>query len=692
MTDPIEYQVNGYEYYIKTDRSIYINEFLFIRGTIHFDDANSDYSLELTELELYDRLNEIAEPILSGQASDYLLNNFSPSLYDINWNNNSVLPINGALTHNYLGISSSDSALIPEVDSNRHTMVFKTWYRNPSGGISQQNHVFHSTEDIDALLDSINGQLSAFPCGITDFDFNGGTGFTGRSCGFAVRTFPSTATTPAGHPLGEGASVYVKHIIVDSFTLCRRKLNYKVKITDDSIDATFLEKPCYLDLITGYRLDKRKIPQQISIESSIDKVVKLGFYRNNPYEQVDNLTSINYTEKQIKLKQNTEEIVDVKGLVLGTLWTNDPNITIKPLSVGSGSYELVKMIYNAGNIASLFAYWETLYNAEVAKQVEKPPFDPVGKTLLKETVYTSVNGDLKLLAANNDYWHNATLGNDIGVDIDHPLFKADDARTFKYHFKPQLDGSFGDLVMDSPRIIELRDFVEKIYTSLEAEKYSTNELDPNAPRVPTLGHLIEKIAYLLGYRPQPDGTFNKPTEDTRVRKIIASRESVDPKKVGVNNFGEDGMVLKRLNNRFKGNKIVADECVVVKDFIQLISEYHDQDNLAFGIQESSAIEINTESGTARYNNQLEILVDLITTVKDSQEMIRAALVSGLVTQGQTTEIIGGLGLPSVTKTLPITIDGKNKAIPYKGIAAHRSISQEVATVAYNVGIVTGQLI
>jgi hypothetical protein len=73
-------------------------------------------------------------------------------------------------------------------------------------------------------------------------------------------------------------------------------------------------------------------------------------------------------------------------------------------------------------------------------------------------------------------------------------------------------------------------------------------------------------------------------------------------------------------------------------------------------------------------------------------MIRSALVSSLVAQGQTTELIAAMGLPSVTKTIPVEIDGKMNDLPYKGVAAHRSISQEIAVCTQNVGIIAGQLI
>jgi hypothetical protein len=456
---------------------------------------------------------------------------------------------------------------------------------------------------------------------------------------------------------------------------------------------TVFDAPCYLDLVTGYFLDDRQIPQSITLNSAMDKTIRLGYYRRNPFEEVkekqQKLTSIDWIDYKIELIANESKNIEVDDIVLGTLLISE-DVEISTISLGSNFYDIDCLKYDTSLTADLFAQWQGFYDTEIARtQSNYPNYMP---RIANGQTHNSSGKLLRILAANNDRYANSIVENDLQPDPNHPLFKIDNQRTYDYFFKPQPDGSFGDLKMDSWRTINILDALQQVSKALDAEKFSTNELDPSSPRITTIGHLVEKIAFLLGYRPDADGKFDKSKEKSRVRQIIPAGKKVDAAKVGVNNFAEDGMVLKRLNNRFKGDKIVADECVVVKDLLQLISEYHDQDNLALGIQESSAIEVNTQHGTARYNNQLEILVDLITIVKESQEMIRSAMVSGLVTQGQTTEIIAGIGLPSVTKTLPVTIDGKNKAIPYKGIAAHRSLSQEVATVAYNVGVVTGQLI
>jgi hypothetical protein len=502
---------------------------------------------------------------------------------------------------------------------------------------------------------------------------------------------------------GDGQKIFSRSEVFINITTTHDYLKYyHVKI--ESKNSKHPKLPNYLDLVTGYLLDIRSIPQSIEIQSPITASIQIGYYRKNKYEQLYTnnildesddiersayLTSINWVRRTIEIERGKLITLDIEEIVLGTLWCNNPTISnlLSNARTKQDEYSSRYLLYSDSDIEQLFTTWNSLWLTEKNKPIL--PIIPSSYSLFSEINRIKLESTIcRIIAANNNYWHNGTIQPDLNTVEDpqyHPMYTIND-RIYDLHFKALggLDG-YGDIEMNSPELIE-------IHAALNADKYSKNPDNPSLPRVTTLGHYIEKALELIGYRPEPNGNFSEQKEKARVRQIIPAAQKVDPTKVGVNNFGEGGMILKRLNNRFKGDEIVADECVIVQDLLQLISEYHDQENLALGIQESSAIEINNQNGTAKFNNQLELLIELVNLVKDSNEMIRSILVSGLVTQGQTTELIAGLGLPSVTKTLPITIDGKNKQIPYKGIAAHRSISQEVATVAYNVGIVTGQLI
>jgi hypothetical protein len=431
-----------------------------------------------------------------------------------------------------------------------------------------------------------------------------------------------------------------------------------------------LNKPNYKSLVSGYSLDNRTIPNFPQIISPIDKTIEISYYRWNRLEGVPNLKSICWMVYKCQLIKDIPYIVPIEDCVLGTLSCSDATALalITGLPNVAGKYKWSNLIFAA--IPSLFADWYALYDATNTNPDDLPIFPEVRL--------------LRKIAANNNIWNNATLGSDINPDSSHPMFIVDEDRAYENYLLPQVDGSIGNLIMDSPRTIE-------IHAALDAGRFATNPATQSA-RIANLGHLIERIASLLGYRPEPDGTFKKENELTKMRTIVSGGQPLDPTKVGVNNFAEQGMIVRRLNNRFDKDGVKADECVVIHDLIQLMAEYQDQLNLSLNLQESSAIEIKGKNGVARYDNQLALMTELLNLATANQDMIRAALVSSLVAQGQTSELIAAMGLPSVTKSLPVQIGNKLEQLPYTGVAPHRSISQEIATCTQNVGIVLGQLI
>jgi hypothetical protein len=541
---------------------------------------------------------------------------------------------------------------------------------------------------------------------------------------------------------------------VGSIVLDQNVTGYKYSIDKALKDN---DKPCYRHLITGYKLDSRSLPSQLTITSTTDKFITVGYYKRNKLEPIPNLISVDWVNVEVALKANVQFLIDITDIVLGTLYLS------KPVLAQSNGTIPYAALFSTG-LNDLFNYWMQLYTSDN----------------LSTLPYVSETKKIHLISANNNIWNNnPSIEADINYDINHPLFVVDNQRAYNWHIKPVSEG-IGTLIMDSPRTIEIHAALEaakytkevpaiigtgtadnpqtpaihtlgysiangggqkldEIHKSLEAAKYTKEvpaiigtgtadnpqtpaihtlgysiangggqKLDEihksleadkysripgsNSRRIATLGHLISKISSILGYRPEPDGNFIEDTEKTLVRKIVSSNYKVDKTKIGVNNFGSDGMLLKRLNNRFDGDKIAHDECVIVKDLPQLLAEYQDQINLALGLQESSAVEIKNNSETSRYSNQLSMLSELLNLASSNHDMIRAALISSLIAQGQTSETIAALGLPTVTKTLPIDVDGKITHLPYKGVAPHRSISQEVATCTQNVGIVLGQLL
>jgi hypothetical protein len=434
-------------------------------------------------------------------------------------------------------------------------------------------------------------------------------------------------------------------------------------------NTDFNNPPCYRDLVGGYGLDNRSIPNNPWIVPTETKQITIKYYKENKLEQIPNLKSICWMVYKCDLVKGQKYYLPIEDCVLGTLYCSSSDVKnlISSMTSESGDYEWSDLLPES--IPSLFSNWQSI--------CDTANIHPVDSFTFPETRI------LRKIAANNDVWNNATLGEDINPDPEHPMFKVDRDRAYQWHLVP-VDNGVGNLVMEGPHTME-------IHAALNAGVYSKNPSTGDA-RVANLGHLLEKLAAICGYRPEPDGTLNHDKEKANVRTVISKDKAVDKTKLGVTSFGEDGMVVRRLNNSSSGGEVTDNERVVVKDLLQLLAEYQDQLNLALGLQESSTISVQTENGTAKYANQLAALVEILNLSIVNHDLIRSTLVSSMVAQGQTTELIAGMGLPSVTKTIPVKIDGKISDLPYQGIAAHRSISQEIAVCTQNVGIVTGQLL
>jgi hypothetical protein len=438
-----------------------------------------------------------------------------------------------------------------------------------------------------------------------------------------------------------------------------------------------LLKPQIKDYFTGYVLDSK--PYKLDIDIYVipiqDGSIKLHYYYLEDEE--DNYDCDGLKHRAVSIQtQHLKLVKDIPHRLL---------VSCIPCSITlDGNSELcddIKAQIKISNIKSFPDYlptikssWEALYEQRKNLLIANPKLITTISLEVKSYIWAATPrwGQVGISDRNT--------GQGIGETINDTLI-------FDKYFKPQLDGTFGSYTMPDTAMLK------NISATLDADKWSFNYDDPTKPRVDNLGWRINRLCDILGIRVNTDGTINSEKDKKLVRQVIDNKKYIDPKKIGVTTFGELGMVVKRINNRFKNkDEIVSDQCVIIQDIPQQIQEYFEQINLALGIQESSAIEIKQGDTTARFNSQLEILIELVNLLSSGNEMTRAGLISTLITQSQTNELIAGLGLPSVTKTIPIKIDKKVHQVPFKGIAAHRSISQEIATCTYNVGIATGQLL
>ncbi len=454
-----------------------------------------------------------------------------------------------------------------------------------------------------------------------------------------------------------------------------------------------LDKPCYLDLVTGYCLDNRKIPRSISLKSATKKSVTIGYYRHNPYEEVrsrrNELTSIDWFSMTIDLEKNIALDLDVTGIVLGTFYADSELIVALNEHDVNQSYGIDFLKYNESTTANLFADWLTLYDAEVLRQsTEYPNFMPFTASGLPEV---KTGNKLKLLAAHNDYWNNTEPQDDIAVDATHPLFKVDTSRTYDLHFKPQIDGSIGNIKMDSPRTVQIHNWIQKIIKAFDIETYFKMP-DSDEMRVWNLGKIIHEIANVLGLRRKPDGTIDESLEKTTNRRLhVEGSEQNDPQKFNPNCFGSEGTIVRHQPNKFSPNGTVAGGYRKIKDIPQLLAEFHEQAGAAMGYQDGTAIEIQVDGETYRYPNQLALLIELFVTLKQTQTYSKGAFFSSIIGEQSIKEVIGGLGLRTVDKFIEFNVAGKTAKLYYKGISASQSIRRKLSALATNIGITNGNI-
>jgi hypothetical protein len=448
------------------------------------------------------------------------------------------------------------------------------------------------------------------------------------------------------------------------------------------------ECPNYSDLIGNYLADKRiRPPDNPVITLSKSGKVNIGYYHRNQYEPIPNLISIDWMEYTVEIERGKLVSLPIIDPVFGTLVISgsDELVTeiqdkLSEISLPVDRYSYIYYLYS-GSTPAVWTEWITIYNSVVL-----PP-KPVGITNFAKRDYLEYSQPIfRVLAANNNVWDNTTLSiNDLNIDINHPMFKVDENRTFRYHFKIQSDNSYGNLTMDSPKLVE-------IHKALDAQKYSRNELDPTLPRVSNLGWHINRQSEVIGVRVDANGKINVELEKTKTRHLVKPDEQIDQTKYGGTSFGSEGMLVRRLPNYFDNNSIKSGGIVGIHDLTQLMLEILDQLNLAIGLQESGAIEINHGGTVHRYPSLLALVTEIAVHQFTQSSYAKSTHISSLVTQEQTKEIIGGLGLPTVSKTLLRTANGNKAAIPYWGIAPQASLAKRIDTCTYNVGVVLGQLI
>jgi hypothetical protein len=310
------------------------------------------------------------------------------------------------------------------------------------------------------------------------------------------------------------------------------------------------------------------------------------------------------------------------------------------------------------------------------------PDNPVYQRNYSVDTYTWI--DYRVLRATNQV-PVSTWGVDADIG-DYPAISPADLN--QWHFAPQPDGSNGTIVMDSIRTIQTLELAKKIADAIDAATYATDPATGN-PRIANLGHLIEKVANFIGYRPEPNGSIDIQKETTTFAAAVVKADFNSGLDYHAGRFGKKGLLLKRLPNKIGANgKWEPGGMVKVHDLLQLHTELFGQLNQALNLQDSTSITIRDGSSTYDYPNQLALLTEIGTGVIQHRRQIREIWASSIVTQKTVNEVLAGFGLPVVNKS--IAINGQQ--LPYWGIQPSQSLQKEIATSTYQGGAQLGQLL
>jgi hypothetical protein len=465
----------------------------------------------------------------------------------------------------------------------------------------------------------------------------------------------------------------------------------------------FAQVPSWRHLLNGYPLDARKPPKTLKLKStsSSAQMATLRYYQQNHMESHPLVTeTLDWRTRKIKIEAGKEVSIKITGMMMGTLDLEFEGTLETELGAYAASYLRV------GQGQQLLSEWEQLRSGGTVETGIKPY--PLGNTVYVTTTDNRVtgeystdyhsllycsgtsetkNGNLKIWAslANNDRW-GIGRANPPQTPEEVPLGKTIEINNLDREtlfYEAQLDGSIGQLIMDSPRLLE-------IHAALQADHYGA----PVDGQLPVINYrvLAEKGLAILGYRPNYiTGEHDKAAEKKRVRQLFNGAESNEG--YSGNYFGEKGLVMRRVPNQFgKTGQIEHGGFVGVPDLPHLIKEALDQIAIAIGGQESGAIEIREGDQVRRYPNQLELLKDVALATSATHKLTHQTFLSGVVTQQQTGEIIAGLGLPTVLKNTTVATNGKIKPLPYWGIAPNYSLGKKIDNVLYNTGVVLGQVV
>jgi hypothetical protein len=498
-----------------------------------------------------------------------------------------------------------------------------------------------------------------------------------------------------------------------------------------------INHPTYIDLLTGYSLDDRTIPDNPTIIPLSTQTISIGYYSENTLEPIPDLRSIYWKQVNINLTRNIPITLPIQKCVLGTLSISSPDVIsqVKNLPTVAGNYNWIYLFVDS--LPQLFTHWNNLYIAD-------NPI-PANTLVFPESV------TLHKLAANNDIWSNGNLSNnfDINFDINHPMFAVDHQRAYDWHIAPQSNNNgIGTLIMDSPRTIE-------IHTALNASQYlqeiaaivgtgtienpeipALHKLDwyiknsggltadlkakliaiwkslgsgdyaehsnPLMQKVNNLGYLIVNTARVLGLRPNEDGKIDRNTEKLKYLPQTLNNPSLGEASAdgsfngySLNCWGDRGRMMPHLPTTYKNGK--SQELYdVFHDIPQQLEMILRQFDVSLSIQHGSEIRVNGLDGKIHsYPNQLAVQLECLQRLEKIGHSTDKNLLATTVSSNEIRGLYSGIGIPVTTNFLNLKDPINSKkilSVPYFTHQKNKpSTAQMLTTVQINLAVINGVL-
>lgn len=464
-------------------------------------------------------------------------------------------------------------------------------------------------------------------------------------------------------------------------TVYRGLVSFFEKITTSP--PTPLLKPTYLDLLQGYHGDPRDIPNYPRVKPNYSGTLTISYYTENTLEAIQGLRSIDWVTYTIEVTKDKSIYLPIINCVLGTLWIDNSGIEnqIKSNSTLLGKYPYVTLF--PSGVDDIFSQWDNIYQS--ARNL--PTYSGI---ILESSTYRNISKTIRILGANNDIWHNATEVSDVGFSVTHPLFAVDETRTFNYHFKPQIvDDSLGNLVMDSPKIVEL-------WTHFCSQNPVVNDIDNELPRVNTHGYYLTKIAHLLGHRVDANGEVDLKKEAEIVPQLLNKpRWKQGDTSYSQYAYGKKGIVVPSLPTSYDRQGRLLEQYHICHDIPQLLAAMQSDIDKSLGIEQGSQIRVKGLDGKIiPFQNQLAMAIDNQQRVQIMSERIEKLYGMNLVQGQELRGLYSGIGIPVSVEKLPV-LDVKGKVNTYLPFYTHQqsqsSLLGHLTAIKMNLSIALGTL-